>query len=67
MAQALKLLVGDEHVLVDPSNPTPADGATAYQEMVEEFRQTFPNFTIKVRASWKLSYPSPPAAQATTI
>jgi hypothetical protein len=52
MAQALKVLVGDEHVLVDPSNPTPADGAAAYQEMVEEFRETFPNFTIKVRASF---------------
>jgi hypothetical protein len=66
MAQALKALVGDEHVLVDPSNPTPADGAQAYQEMVEEFRQTFPNFTIKVGASWKL-LPLPSSGTATTL
>jgi hypothetical protein len=47
MAKAVLALVGEEHILVDPSSPTPMDGVLAYQEMVEEFRSTFPNFKIK--------------------
>lgn len=48
MAKAVLALVGEEHILVDPSSPTPMDGVLAYQEMVEEFRSTFPNFKIKI-------------------
>jgi len=41
-------LISEDHVLVDPSNPEPTDGPESYKEMVEQFRKTLPNVTIKI-------------------
>jgi len=48
MAKAVEKLIGEEHVLVDPSNPNPVDGVESYKEMVMSMRETMPNVTTKI-------------------
>jgi len=48
IAKVVNEIIGDDHFVVDPSQPHPEVGCHAYIDMVSNFRTAMPNFKIQV-------------------
>lgn len=48
IAKAVHEIIGDDHIVVDPSQPHPDSGCHAYIDMVSNFRTAMPNFKIQI-------------------